>query len=156
MSDSVIIDGRTPRNRVLSVFAGLSAISLYISINGSVLSVANAAGLMDGWSFDAAARFGATLDAVAWLLAALGVITIGWWLRRQGSIICGAAGLTFVGLADGALKALNWFEAMQPVGAGEPGIRTAVSYFPFMMPVLVLVGLLLLGAGAQILREKFR
>lgn len=156
MSDTAAINAPEARNRVLSVFAGLGAMSLYTAISGSLFSVANATGLMDGWSMEATASYHVTLDAIAWILAALAVLTIGWWLRCQGSVAWGVAGLTIVGLADGSLRALNWIEAMQAAVPGEPIFWTSVSYFPFMMPVLVLVLLLLLGAGAQMLREKLK
>lgn len=154
MGEATAINAPAARNRVLSVFAGLGAMSIFAALEGSTYSVVNAFGVFDGWTFVDIGRFSETLSIVAFIVASLAVLALGWWLRKQGSVVWGGIGLGLVALADVPLRVVSWIAGLRPVPPGEWDFQPTVTFLPFSTPGFVLVLLLLLGAGAQKLREK--
>ncbi|MED5549300.1 MAG: hypothetical protein VX529_08045 [Pseudomonadota bacterium] len=148
-------------NRVLSVFAGLAPLTLFAVIDGTMMSFFGGLGILQGLDPEAAARVMGNLRLIAFGLAALGTVAVGWWLRKQGSVLWGVAILAVAGIADALARTATWLRAMEQaqgdnlMGGGPIIIGgVSVSYFPAMVPVAVLVFLVLLGAGAQKLRSR--
>ena len=144
------------RNRVLSAFAGLAAVSLFGIIQGSVLSLLRGSGLMNGWDMDAVARIHSQIDVLTLLAAAFGAITVGWWLCRQGSVVWGVSALAVAGLCDAFVRTMAWLGAMNQTQAELGAAGVLVTYFPSATPVLIIAVLVLLGAGLQRLKEKLK
>lgn len=157
MSDAAVSMGTLPdRNRALSAFAGLGAVTVFSMSNATLSAITNGAGFMDGWSHEAILRYQSTLGFMAWLLGALGAVAIGWWMRKQGSWKWGVSILAVAALADGFSRTMDWLRSLQ---AAQEGISMGFGwslFFPVTMPVAVLVGLVLAGAGLQKLRERMK
>ncbi|WP_203291829.1 hypothetical protein [Maricaulis parjimensis] len=152
---AIQVEGRG-QNRMLSAFAGLAALSLFSVLSGALFSLARSFGLLDGLTPEALAQHSSTLNFIALLVAGLATAAIGWWLRRQGSVLWGVSLLAVVGVWDGFVRGSSWIDAVRRAQGDADMVNWSVSYLPFLTPVPILVLLVFLGAGAQKLRENFK
>ncbi len=132
--------------RALSALAGLAPLTVTGLVQGGFAVVSRASGVYRTADMDTANALASTQYAVTVVCVVLAALATGWILQRSGSVRWGVLALTGIGLVDAWGRLLNLLNVFGGMGQSYSGVPVATPFFAYTVPVLLLAGLVLLGA----------
>lgn len=138
--------------RALSALAGLAPLTVPSVINGVFAVAGHSFRSSSSTDMETALALANAQAVVTLVFLVLAALATGWVLYRSGSVRWGIMALGVVGLVDVWGRILNRLASFRPADGPFSGIEVTTILFAFGAPVVVLVGMVLLGAWLHRLR----